>query len=148
MANGSTFLGEISAMIAQMKKHLDETRVQAEALVTQANDIQANIDALERTAKLFRRTHSLAEPIDSRGLKGKTQIEALEIIAKKDDGLLRANEAKRLLLEAGLIRTPKNAASIVYTLIKRSDKFDWVSKGVYRLRNYHPNVTRIRLASA
>lgn len=72
-------------------------------------------------------------PPFSDSLKGKTQLEALKMIAQSHAGQLRATEARRLLIKAGLIRTPKNAASIIFNVIKKSGLFERMSPGVYRL---------------
>ncbi len=137
-------------MVAEQKKQLREVQAQAEEITARATDIQRNIRALEKAAKLFRVKHSITEPIDLKELKGMTQTNALVAIARKGNGVLRANEAKRILLQAGMILTPKNAAAIIYTLIKRSDRFERVKPGVYKLighRSTRPTrITEIRTA--
>ena len=138
MANGSTFLDEISAMVAEHKKELREVQAQAEEITARAAAIERSIRALQETARIFRAKHSINEPIDPKELKGMTQTNALIRIARKGNGLLRANEAKRILLQAEMISNPKNAAAIVYTLIKRSDRFEWVKPGVYKLVGGRP----------
>jgi len=66
-------------------------------------------------------------------LKGLTQIQALERIAKANNGRFTLKVAKRLLLAANLITTPKNAPNIIYTAIQRSGKFRKVGRGEYEL---------------
>jgi len=134
VANGSSFLVEISGMIAELKQELRQVEIQATEITTRFSEIQGNINSLERTARLYRHKHSITESIEPKALKGMTQINALVAIARKGGGQLRANEAKRLMLQAGLISNPANAASIVYTLIKRSERFDRVEAGIYKLR--------------
>lgn len=135
MANGSTFLDEISTMIAERRK-------EARIVLERVEEIQQEIRALEQAAGMFRLKHSIDESIDPQELKGKTQMAALIAIARKGNGQFKANEAKRLLVQAGLISNPKNAASIVYTLIKRSERFERVAPGVYRLRNQSQGTLR------
>ena len=63
----------------------------------------------------------------------KNQMNALLTIASRNGGHLKVNGAKKIMIEAGLIRTPKNAATVIYALISRSEKFEWVVPGEYRL---------------
>jgi hypothetical protein len=68
-------------------------------------------------------------------LKGKTtQLAALIVIARKNNGVLRTVEAKELLQRSGLMKPTKNAANILYNVIMRSERFEHVSPGTYRLK--------------
>jgi hypothetical protein len=69
-----------------------------------------------------------------REFRGLTQVQALVKIAK-DSGTNRfkLREAKKVLLEAGLVKSKKNAATILFTAIQRSEKFKRVAPGEYEL---------------
>ena len=67
-------------------------------------------------------------------LRGMTQEQAVVHIAEQGNGVLRSGPTKNLLLSAELIANPKNAASILYTLLQRSGRFEQVHRGEYRLR--------------
>jgi len=68
------------------------------------------------------------------GFKGLTQAQALERIAKNNGGRFKMKDAKRILLDAGLIRTAKNANNILYNVIQREEgKFRRVAPGEYEL---------------
>jgi hypothetical protein len=69
-----------------------------------------------------------------REFRGLTQVEALIKIAK-DSGINRfkLKEAKKTLIEAGLVKNPKNANTILFTAIQRSEKFKRVAPGEYEL---------------
>ena len=67
---------------------------------------------------------------------GKTQLQALIHIAEQNNGVVEAGKAKRLLLTAGLIKNPKNAANIIFNVINRSEKFKRRSPGIYELIGY------------
>lgn len=71
--------------------------------------------------------------IDIASLRGLKQVEALTKIAKHNGGKIQTAVAKRLLLQAGLIKNPKNANNILFSVIQRSGKFERVEPGVYRL---------------
>ena len=69
-----------------------------------------------------------------REFRGLTQVQALVKIAK-DSGTnrFRIKEAKKLLVEAGLVKSKKNASTILLTAVQRSEKFKRVAPGEYEL---------------
>jgi hypothetical protein len=67
-------------------------------------------------------------------LKGLTQLAALKRIAHFNEGRVRTGHAKRLLLKAGLIQNPKNAANIIFNVIRKSEQFSRIFPGVYQLK--------------
>jgi hypothetical protein len=67
-------------------------------------------------------------------LRKLTQVQALVVIANHYDGVVRAQEAKRLLIKAGVMRETKNSTNIIHAVIVRSEKFEKVRPGEYRLR--------------
>jgi len=71
---------------------------------------------------------------DISGFKGLTQFQALQRIARNNNGRFRLKDAKRILLGAGLIKTAKNANNIIYNVIQREEgKFKRVAPGEYEL---------------
>lgn len=79
-------------------------------------------------------TSSGSESIDISSLRGLKQVEALKLIARHFGGQFETTIAKRIMLQAGLIKTSKNANNILFSVIQRSDKFERVQPGVYRLK--------------
>jgi hypothetical protein len=67
-------------------------------------------------------------------LRKLTQVQALTVIAKHYGGTFKAQEAKRLLIKAGVMRETKNSTNIIHAVIVRSEKFEKVRPGEYRLR--------------
>jgi hypothetical protein len=66
--------------------------------------------------------------------RGLTQAQALEKIARDRGGRLKIREAKKIMLEAGLIKTAKNANNIIYNVIQREEgKFRRIAPGEYEL---------------
>ena len=64
-----------------------------------------------------------------------TQLEALYEIVNTigdENKIFKARDAKRILLNAGIFKTPKSAESMIYTLIDRSGKFERIEPGIYR----------------
>jgi hypothetical protein len=66
------------------------------------------------------------------------QVEALTKIAEHGGGQFHTTAAKKLLLQAGLIKNPKNANNILFSVIQRSGKFERVEPGLYRLIGNKP----------
>jgi len=67
-------------------------------------------------------------------LRKLTQVQALVVIAKHNGGIIRAQEAKRLLIKSGVMRETKNSTNIIHSVILRSEKFERVRPGEYKLR--------------
>jgi hypothetical protein len=69
-----------------------------------------------------------------RVLAGMTQPEALVRIAELGDGIVRTNDAKAIVIEAGLLRgNPKYLNSRLHTILIESDRFERIAPGTYRL---------------
>jgi len=73
-------------------------------------------------------------------LHGKTYLGALEYIASKNNNIIKVTDAKRLMVQAGLIKNAKNALSMLYTIIARSEKFKKISPGEYKLIDSQQNL--------
>jgi len=71
-------------------------------------------------------------------LRKLTQVQALTVIAKHYGGTFKAQEAKRLLIKAGVMRETKNSTNIIHAVILRSEKFERVRPGEYRLKELQP----------
>lgn len=71
----------------------------------------------------------------TRSLRGLTQPEALIRIAEENGGLVRVMDAKKIFLEAGLSKGKlKNVNSHIHHILARSDRFERVGAGVFRLQ--------------
>lgn len=130
MPNGSSILSELSRIIADLRR-------EREGIQKKLAEVDYAIEAVEVTMNLYRKTGIIHEPAAYKTLalelQGKTQLQALIHIASKTNGRLKVVDAKRVMLEAGLIRNPKTALSMLYTVINRSGKFEKTSPGKYRL---------------
>lgn len=71
----------------------------------------------------------------TRRLRGMSHMKALVRIAQESsDGLIKTTEARDILMRAGIASgKPRNVNSHIHTLLSRSDQFEWVEAGVYRL---------------
>ena len=144
MTNGMAAIDHVTSVLAQMRREYD-------LAVNRLADIEKDIAAIEGALRVLRTraAGNTPEIIDPKKLRGKSQLEALKYIARRSKGEVKVTDARRLLLHAGLIRNPKNASSILYTVINRSEMFERVGTGIYRLKSFkgeHAKVTAIRSA--
>ena len=110
---------------------------QAAKLRGELKVIDDRLMAVTTTLQLLRGGgYSATIPADPylREFKGLTQVQGLAKIAK-DSGTNRfkLREAKQILLNAGLLKSKKNANTILFTAIQRSEKFTRVAPGEYEL---------------
>jgi len=67
-------------------------------------------------------------------LKGLSHSEAVVAIAKYNGGIVRTQEAKRLMIKAGIMSETKNSTNMAHNAINRIDKFERIGPGEYRLK--------------
>jgi hypothetical protein len=98
--------------------------------------------ALEESLVTFRemmymQDKPVFEVLTPEDIRDKSQKDLLRLIASRNNGLLVANQAIKMMKEAGIFGNPDNASSAVYSVLKRSTKeFDRVGQGVYKLRDW------------
>ena len=128
--NGSVLLDELTRLIVDLRRKRAEVE-------SQIIELEEQIEAVETTINLYRKAGKIHEPEVYKSivpeLQGRTHIDALKHIASRGGGNFRVTDAKRLMSEAGLIRNPKNALSMLYTIIGRSGEFEKIAPGEYRL---------------
>jgi predicted nuclease with TOPRIM domain len=117
--------------------HIQRLEANESRLTERLAEVRKNLEAL-RTAKAFLKGESReTEPISTispKELHNKTQLEALEYIAQHSDNRLRISVAKTLMSKAGLMRgNKKNFYNILYTIIKRSERYRHIAPGEYEL---------------
>jgi len=100
--------------------------------------VTATILSLQRKpgpAASFTATVTVDFPIAK--IRRLTQVQALTVIAKHYGGTFKAQEAKRLLIRAGVMRETKNSTGMIHSVIRRSEKFERVRSGEYKLKENH-----------
>jgi len=99
--------------------------------------IEDRLIAVTMTLQLLRSGgHAAKAPADPylQSFKGLTQVEGLIKLAKDSgNNRFKIREAKRILVDAGLVKSKKNANTILFTAIQRSEKFKRVAPGEYEL---------------
>jgi hypothetical protein len=138
----STASRESLENLENLKKRLIQ---RAERLKRELQQIEDDLISTDRTIHLLSQPETESDSIwpESylREFESLTQIQALVKIAKTNGrNRLNVPEAKKLLLAAGLISKPKNAASIVYSAIIRSERFRKIGRGEYELITNAPDL--------
>jgi hypothetical protein len=122
--------------LLSLKKRLADKE---KSLVAQLDQVRKQLLSIETTLSLL---DDESEPHSNvvtfiyppENLRGLTHIQALERIAKANDGKLRIVDAKHVMIAARLITTPKNAYSIISSDILRSERFEKTAPGEFRLK--------------
>lgn len=142
MANSDVTLTELSNLIGRLQKEREELSQEIEERSRKFTEIDGQVKAVEVTMRLVRHNGAQTTPdiydalvAELRKAKAekKTQMDALMLIASRNNGHIKVTNAQRLMVETAFIANPKNAASIIYTLIPRSEKFEKVKPGEYKL---------------
>ncbi len=66
-------------------------------------------------------------------VQGKSQRTILHLLAAKNNGVLVVREAVRLMGEAGVFASMKNATQMVYGVLRKTPTFKRIAPGVYSL---------------
>lgn len=119
-----TFKNEIAAKKEQLDKQLEHLNSTIAMLLEPP--VQAHVTLhLSNEATVF--------PVNK--VRNMTQKQALVTIAKHFGGTVKAQEAKRIMIQAGVMRETKNSTNIIHAVILRSDLFERTgTPGEYRLK--------------
>lgn len=133
-----TVLGVLREHLQNLINRRDALRKPIVEIEREMEHVAATIHSFERDAVIT--TEPLLKlseevPIQLSALQGLTQLQAIVEIAKCKGGIVRAQDAKSLLLRSGLMRKTKNSTNIVHSTILRSGKFERIAPGEYRLLN-------------
>jgi hypothetical protein len=122
--------------LAYLTDHRKDLLEKRERLLRPLQELDQEIEHVTATLRSIQRM--TIEPVKDDFPIGKlrklTQVQALVVIAKHNKGIVRAQEAKRLLIRAGVMRQTKNSTNIIHAVIIRSEKFEKVRPGEYRLK--------------
>jgi hypothetical protein len=135
-------MDEKELTIKYLTEHRKDLLEKRERLALPLRTVDEEIQHVDGTLRSLQKNHTLSFPKEELFPVGKlrklTQVQALVVIAKHYDGIVRAQEAKRLLIKAGVMRETKNSSNIIHAVIVRSEKFDRVRPGEYRLKEASP----------
>lgn len=116
---------------SDIAKLFEQLTAKREKLRSQLEEVEKEYEAVALTMKLMGQPSQ--KSLLGLDLSNKTQLEALIAIAKANGGILAVKAAKRAMIKAGMFKTPKNAASIIFTAITRSKRFQKLGAGRYSL---------------
>jgi hypothetical protein len=122
--------------LTQKKKELTEKR---EKLMRPVQELDKELVALSVAIAIAFRDETPAASMEVSGfplrkIRNMTQTQALMEIAKYNGGTIKSLEVKSILVAAKLMKNTKNAAGMVNGVIARSEAFDRVRRGEYRLK--------------
>ena len=78
-------------------------------------------------------------------LKGKTQLQAIIEIAKRNNNRIKVGQARTLLIRAGMLKPTRSSWGGLYTQIKRSNRFRKIGPGEFKLINQEPAFSHVAL---
>jgi len=132
----SSWEAETKELIDRVQKEIDEIKADIEKRIA---TLQQRKWALEESLRAYgeMRGPQVAQTysLKASDFEGKSLKEVLALIAQRNDDLLIARHAIRLMKEADLFSNPLNADSVVYSILTRSPDFIKVGRGVYRLNS-------------
>jgi len=129
-------------------------------LRAKANELQEKLEEIRKTLEHIQGVLALYQPtpatkvslvelenastetnadIPTSRLKGLSHEAAAIAIAKYNGGVVRTQEAKRLMIKAGIMSVTKNSTNMAHNAINRSGKFERISPGEYRLKQIMPS---------
>jgi|SRR6266850_30257 len=112
-------------------KLFEQLGTKREKLRSQLEEVEKEYEAVALTMKLIGQPSQ--KSLTGLDLRNMTQLGALIAIAKANGGVLAVKSARRAMVKAGMFTTPKNAASIIFTAIMRSKRFQRLGSGRYAL---------------
>lgn len=126
-------------------------KLKRQTLVDNIASLEKDLEHLNATIRLLEKDHqstpnitveylSPEESFPEAKLKGMTQVQALMVIAKHFGGTIKAQDVKKIMIRAGVMKETKNSTNIAHNLILRTGKFERVAPGEYRLKQESSDV--------
>lgn len=142
MSNTNHQLDQLSALEERLK--FKKTR-----LGQKLEEVERQLEAVKTTRALLNRgdekeTEDTQPLVPIRELQGMTQVQALVHIAKRNHNRIRIVDVRPLLARAGVMKVTKNSYNILYTVIKRSERFKPMGRGEYELLEGDRSVVLMR----
>ncbi|MCI0529554.1 MAG: hypothetical protein L0Y56_19100 [Nitrospira sp.] len=124
--------GSPMSTIEQLGQLRDELKAKQDKLLKRIEQIEHELCSVETTLGLLRPAGTTESGITPEEIVDLKPIDALVVVAQRDGGRLKSTQARSLLVEAGVIKG-QNASSIIYNTIERSERFQKIKRGEYRL---------------
>ena len=112
-------------------------------LSRQLDEAKKDYDSVVRTLELLAVASGKSQPINGIGVEaseveGKPLKEALLYIARKCDGILKVSPARKVLVEAEVVRNGQIGSNRISTTLQEMSEFERVRRGQYRLIDEAP----------
>jgi hypothetical protein len=123
-------------LLNRIDKEIRNTQIDAEKRITK---LYEKAEVLRKALQIYQDMMGMSQDsqtsLSINDIRGKSLRQTLTIIASRNNGLLVAKQAIKLMKEARLFSNPNHAESIVYSILGRSPKyFVKVSPGIYSLK--------------
>jgi hypothetical protein len=143
MNSGDEFVNQLRVLEKNIQDKLEKLRKPIAQLEADLQHIQGTIAICQRNDnKTITESEETVTEVIPR-LKGLNHADAVVAIAKHNGGIVRTQEAKRIMIKAGIMSRTKNSTNMAHNAIKRSERFEKVSPGEYRLKQGSVHVQAI-----
>ncbi len=138
MYNASSWEAQTKELIARIENEIGETQAETVRRIAILRKKKASLEEslLTYQEMMYVTDKSAFRILTPEDVRDRSQKEILRLIASRNHGLLIANQAVKLMREAGVFGNPDNASSAVYSVLKRAKEFERVGQGVYKLRDW------------
>lgn len=145
MNNINSWEAQTKELIKRVEQEIEEIRTNAELRIGFLQDRKAYLQkALEAYSEMMGTQTVETQSLSRSDVDNKSHHEILKFIALRNNGLLVARTAIRLMKQANVFGNPLNADAAVYSILGRSKEFVKVGKGVYKL-NGHKDTKALKL---
>lgn len=145
MRNVSSWEAQTQELLSRVEKEIEAVQLEMERHIAA---LKQRKWALEEAIKAYREmmgTEAQAtQQLSPNEITGKSQRELLHLIAQRNEGLLVARYAIKIMKDANVFGDSPNADAAVYSILSRSPEFTRVGRGVYRLDNDKLAETRLK----
>jgi hypothetical protein len=132
-------------MIEHLRKVADALRTKIEGLRTPLEQAEKDLEHIVGVIDFYSRNTPTQEAgvagpavtvkaTITPNLRGLSQKQAVIAIARFNGGVIKAQHAKRLMIEAGVMSNTKNSTRMVHNAIINSERFDRIAPGEFRLK--------------
>jgi hypothetical protein len=123
------------AYLANMKRNLtarkDELMRPVQELDKEVEHVTATLAILLRN-KTSEAIEQSEFPLEK--LRGLSQTQAVIAIARHNGGVIKAQDAKRIMIQAKVMRDTQNSTNMTHNAILQSEKFERIGRGEFRLK--------------
>jgi len=133
----NSWIKETTDLLEEWERQKEELRNQMHQIENELIDLEHSIIAGHDLIEAYRKKHGVPpitiSDFNARLLAKKSYSGMLLEIAQKRQGYLKASDAVELLYEAGVSKDKKAIQANVYSALGRSDKFEKIVPGEYRI---------------